>query len=352
MLSGLEMIDCAPYLDPFASSSGGGAIESKGCLTLKNSVIRNCITNDSNSRNNGGSAIYFSGSYLVMEDCTIDSNHAGDQIPNDARAASPGGAISMTGAIVIFTRCTISNNSSGVGTFGGAGGGIYISGGFTRLEQCTVTGNQAASGTTKSHGEGGGIYSSGEVHFISGTVADDEVGTGGRGYGGGISMLGGRLVLENSIVADNRNLGSPVTGKDLSGNNLIFRGVNLIGEETFPEVDALEMGSPNSAGQFVGPLGSPISAMLGPLRDNGGLTPTRLPLEGSLAIDPPAGDVASEFESDQRGFTRIFNGILDIGATEAPDWVAIRIAANQRELLRRKIQKLRRKARTLDRRGK
>lgn len=58
----------------------------------------------------------------------------------------------------------------------------------------------------------------------------------------------------------------------------------------------------------------------GPLQDNGGPTPTRLPLEGSPAIDAgdPALDLGAAPEFDQRGdgVPRVRNGRVDIGAVE------------------------------------
>ncbi len=61
---------------------------------------------------------------------------------------------------------------------------------------------------------------------------------------------------------------------------------------------------------------------LAPLSDNGGPTPTRLPLEGSPALE--AGDNAASYVAttpfDQRGegFPRVLGYAIDIGAVEAP----------------------------------
>lgn len=56
---------------------------------------------------------------------------------------------------------------------------------------------------------------------------------------------------------------------------------------------------------------------LGPLQNNGGPTLTRLPNEGSPALDAGA---TPTFSNDQRGsgFNRIINKMVDIGAVESP----------------------------------
>src|SRR5262249_60736280 len=55
--------------------------------------------------------------------------------------------------------------------------------------------------------------------------------------------------------------------------------------------------------------------LLGPLQDNGGPTPTMALLPGSPALD--AGCNSNAPATDQRGFARIANGTIDIGAFES-----------------------------------
>ena len=57
-----------------------------------------------------------------------------------------------------------------------------------------------------------------------------------------------------------------------------------------------------------------VDPLLGPLQDNGGPTFTQALLPGSPAID--AGDNTDAPLFDQRGFARIVNGTIDIGAYE------------------------------------
>ena len=76
------------------------------------------------------------------------------------------------------------------------------------------------------------------------------------------------------------------------------------------------IGSTSDGSGFRPDLGDQLNVnpLLGPLQDNGGPTFTCALLPGSPAID--AGDNTDAPLSDQRGFTRIVNGTIDIGAYE------------------------------------
>ena len=70
-------------------------------------------------------------------------------------------------------------------------------------------------------------------------------------------------------------------------------------------------------GNLVGTTASPLEVRLGALRTNGGPTLTLLPLGGSPAVD--AGDPLFNGYglTDQRGYARVANGRVDIGAVES-----------------------------------
>ena len=131
---------------------------------------------------------------------------------------------------------------------------------------------------------------------IWGNVALD--GTGEEFVGGGIWIDGGGT-LRNTIVAGNRsNFGE----SDLAGT-FLSRGYNLIGSSRggsgYRETDLLD-----------------VPALLGPLRDNGGPTPTHALLSGSPAVNAGDPDFVPPPETDQRGFPRVVGDRLDIGAYE------------------------------------
>ena len=98
---------------------------------------------------------------------------------------------------------------------------------------------------------------------------------------------------------------------------LTIQGYNLIGDGTGGS-------GYNTSKDLVGTAASPIDPLLGPLQDNGGPTigapgntmslQTQALLPGSPAIG--AGDPTNAPATDERGFPRIVNGKIDIGAFE------------------------------------
>lgn len=60
-----------------------------------------------------------------------------------------------------------------------------------------------------------------------------------------------------------------------------------------------------------------VAPLLGPLQNNGGSTPTMVPLAGSPAVDRIPGTAGSDFPStDQRGISRPQGSMADCGAVE------------------------------------
>jgi hypothetical protein len=134
-----------------------------------------------------------------------------------------------------------------------------------------------------------------------------------NGSGGGIEVLGGNLTLYNSIIANNSNVfpapddidgtidAHLAAGQSPSSNNLIGPG--------------------GSGGLMDGVYGNLVGAAdpkLGPLANNGGPTQTIALLGGSPAIDRGSNALAAAagLTTDQRGFGRIYNRVVDIGAFE------------------------------------
>ena len=178
--------------------------------------------------------------------------------------ADSGGGIYNWFGTVSLSNSTFDGNSANIG---GIGGGISNSDGLT-VNNCTISGNLADGGS------GGGIYQ------------DDSSGS---------------LTLDNSIVADNTSDGSP---SDILGP--ITANSSLIGNST--------------GATIIGGDGKNIldqDPLLGSLGDYGGPTQTIPLLPGSPAID--AGDnslIPSGVTTDQRGYARIVNGTVDIGAIQ------------------------------------
>lgn len=259
-----------------------------------------------------GGAI-FSSENLSLTDVYIHTNYS----------AESGGAIFSTGLLKILSSTLAANEAVG------DGGAIHSSGGV-HLTQSTVSSNQSGD-------EGGAIAAEGvgtELIVISSTLSGNTaVGNGGAihniddnptkfrvlhstvyqntsgGSGGGIYFQDGVLALEHSIVAGNSDVaGSP----DLDNINQfdspqILTRYSLIQDVTGSQ---LTQQGPNLTG---------VDPMLMPLADNGGPTLTHEPIDGSPALNGGNPNIPVPPENDQRGlgFSRILEGVIDIGALES-----------------------------------
>ena len=286
--------------------SGGGVYFSGGSLVIENSAI---FTNRAGNGGEGdysiggeggsGGGLYVSGS-MSIDNASVSGNFAGHGSSGykcrGGDGGSGGGIISVNGPISI-TNSTVSGNFAGNGGEGnqgrpagngGSGGGIYAADSIT-IETCTVSGNRTGdSGWNYSAGHGGnggGIYAAGLLTIESSTVSANHTGIGGinggnDGDGGGIYNLSNPINCTNTIVAGNEALPNPnIYGSISSDANNLTNGVPL----------------------------------LAPLGDYGGPTQTMPPLPGSPVIDAGGG---TAFTNDQRGYSRVVNGAVDIGAVE------------------------------------
>jgi len=241
---------------------GGGIANLGGTLTLIDSAVRDNI-----ARSLGG-GIYNLGATAVLE-------VTGSTVSGNQALFGSGGGIANDQGTVTITNTTISGNTTGF-----FGGGIYHPIGTLALRSATITANAVTSAGQR----GGGIFSTGFV------------------------------TIRNTIIAGNLDTRPyPDCGTE-GGNSLESEGFNLIGDDTGCTIIA-------ASGDAIGTAATPLDAMLGPLVDNGGPTPTHAPLAGSLAIEggnpaaPGGGGVACP-AADQRGVTRPQGTVCDIGAVE------------------------------------
>jgi hypothetical protein len=182
------------------------------------------------------------------------------------------------------------------------------------MTNSTISGNRSVT-------SGGGVLNvaSASTTLINTTITANKANTSGAGgVGGGVANDSGALTIQNSIVAANE-LG--FVFDDCAGN-VVAVGRNLV--RTVDGGACAIVGAP--------PLVS-LSPGLGPLQDNGGVTPTHAPLPGSPAID--AGDpsgcrdgLGGALTVDQRLAPRGANGDpCDLGAVEVQASVALFAAA-------------------------
>ena len=191
---------------------------------------------------------------LIIENSTLAYNHA----------ERNGGAI--WAGNTTLTNSTVTENLAGV-----AGGAIYVRDySLLRLNRSTISANEA--------GTAGGVFF--------------------EGYNGS------SLIWYDSILAGN----SASSYGDCYDNGFYSTPVSLYGV-LGPNRCGIENGYGQSTGNILG-----VDPLLGMLADNGGPTPTMLPLLGSPAIHNGNSQGYSWSTEDQRGYSRSFP--YDIGAVE------------------------------------
>jgi hypothetical protein len=233
---------------------------------------------------------------MTMTDTLVDGNSAVDGYePGPFPPGGSGGGILNYGQLSI-KGTAISNNQAL-----GDGGGLS-NGGAVQIVNSTISGNWTQYG--------GGIANGGTVELESVTIYQNSAHSLGRssGVGGGIASYNG-LTIHNSIIAGNYVYGNTLFsayGPDCYGS-LTSQGYNLLGNSADCSLEGLTDG--NLVDQ---------PALLNPLGDYGGPTPTHAPWFASPALD--AGDPANCLAVDQRGEPRPGDSgnqkHCDIGAVE------------------------------------
>ena len=319
---GIVNLNASTVTNNHAGNAPGVAIRNLGAMALDNSTVsanpgglNGTIANDGTMTldqcvvSNNGNDVVNNGT-LTMTDCTVSGNTAfvGAGVNNVGRATvtdsmfrnnhatNSGGAIANDLGELTITGSTLAGNTALYG------GGIFIFNGQIQLTNSTVSGNVVAR-------QGGGIYyNDGLLDVTSCTVAFNATTQHfslEQWGGGGVYADASRALIRNTIVAGNT---TAQDGPDVLGPMLSL-GYNLVSQTDFS--------SGWVATDLTGTADAPLDARLGPLKDNGGPTPTHALLVGSPAID--AGDPAVLMSLDQRGSVRA--GFLgsrpDIGAFEA-----------------------------------
>jgi hypothetical protein len=293
----LTLNQCTLSGNSARSGPGGGGIYNDGLLTLNQCTLSgNGATYDGGGIGNG-----YDGT-LTMNQCTLSGN-----------GASGGGGIFNSGTLTL-TNCILSGNSA-ANSGGGisSGGGIY-NGRLLTMNQCTLSGNSANI-------EGGGIFNVGTLTLSQCTLSGNSVNYGGGGiYNGDTLTLNQCTLSGNYATYDgggiyNYSVG-PLTLNQctLSGNGANFGGDIDNGSGTVTMTNTIVADTPGLT--FLG-ANNLINSnpLLAPLGNYGGPTQTMPPLPGSPAIG--AGSVAANtFSTDQRGYSRTQNGLIDLGAVE------------------------------------
>ncbi|MBX7156937.1 MAG: hypothetical protein K1X66_00925 [Verrucomicrobiae bacterium] len=258
-LNGTNVISNVKLANGSVVGSGGAIQNASGILTVSNVIFEG-----NTATLFGGGIANLAGGILGVMGCTFVSNTC---------AAAGGAAIDNDTARLTIENSTLTKNTAGPNGAGGIfqfGGGAVMS-----LQSSTLSSNLAGNG----------------------------------GAGAILNSPGTGMDIGHTIVIDNNTADSVTPNINHPAINSL--GFNLIGIT-------------NGAAGFVGnDLINVADALLGPLTDNGGPTPTLLPGLGSPAID--AGTNVALFTTDQREFPRLSGTAMDIGAVET-DYAAVALA--------------------------
>ena len=306
----------------------GGGIRSTGALAITDSTIsdNHLLNLPGRSFNDApaGAGVTVSGGPVTITSTTIERNSI------DWDVGGSGGGLAASGVDdLTITRSTIRDNRIGGDdqSYIAVGGGLAIDGSVASIDRSTIAGNVAfgADGS----GAGAGVAATGSTLTITrSTLSDNSAGTDYAPVDE-VWSAGGRLDIVSSTIfrGSGQPLGPEVALAAVGGSTATIAGSVVAG----PCMGTFTSGGWNVAGPIPGfgfascGLTHPTDLtevpllLLGDLADNGGPTPTHLPLPGSPLLDriPLATpDRCTGTTTDQRG-APVPNGPgCDVGAVE------------------------------------
>ena len=189
------------------ADTGGGAIYSKGIVTLDNSTVESCSAENGGAIYNvsGGELTIQNGSSLISNDCTTN-----------------GGAIYSEGIVTLDNSAVESCSAEN-------GGAIYnVSGGELTIQ------NGSSLITNDCTTNGGAIYSEGVVTLDNSTVESCSAKNGGAIY----NVSGGELTIQNgsSLITNDCTTNG---GSIYNAGNLIVDGSTVTGKGKSTDLTAL-----------------------------------------------------------------------------------------------------------------
>ena len=318
-----------PIFGGYDLSAAAAVDNNGGTVTVSDSVISANVAKIANFVGSGSTIKNFAG-HLTVINSTISGNQAGGifsdggvgsflqhtttlRVINATISGNVGGGIFNSDGDCTVTDSSVSENTGGgIGNVS-LGAGLpppYGTVGTFTLTNCTIAGNTA----------GGIVNGFGGVLTVRNcTIAGNTANTNAVG-GSGIYNAAGHLTLSNTILAKNRG-------------NLIGVGLSVVSLGYNLSDDSSAAGLLNGPGDLNNTsAGLDLNAQGDPrLQDNGGMTKTIALLPGSAAIDKgdPAFNPNPPLPSDQRGFPRVANGRVDIGALETQTPRSLTIAVQR-----------------------
>jgi CSLREA domain-containing protein len=279
-------------------NGNGSILEIKAETTNVVVSIDGLIISDGQALNSDGGGIYVNpirSVVLNITNCALLNN-----------SAQRGGGIYMNNGTLYLINSTVANNKA---TAASGGGGIDITRTTVRIMNSTISGNISTSAVD---GVGGLRLTNSENWFInSSTISyNSSNGTSQLSVGGLLATNGTPGPLSNTILAKNTGLKPDFYGRSSGANNSLIG----ISDETSGFINGQN-------GNIVGTATAPVDPAIGGLSDNGGGLPTHVLLSNSRAIDAGSNMLSIDrfgqpLTIDQRGYNRIINLMVDIGANE------------------------------------
>jgi hypothetical protein len=288
------------------------------------SAIRLYVTDTSAFNPDGTGSMAAAGGGIHTESTTgmtLSDVHVSDTSVEAMKGVAFGGGIAV-GAHAMGTnfldKTHVTGSTALSDVTSAEGGGIASFGSKLSLSRTTVDDNLASGAPGMGETKGGGVFSQGDVDVRDSTIASNKV-TGMLTFGGGVYALGTAALTNVTITANQAVLGDG-GGVTLYGPTSL-RGSIVAGNAHAASNEcqitgALTLGDGNVLGTSCGAPGalgvSTDDPQLAPLADNGGATPTMLPLAGSPALDRYTGCTGL----DQRDAARPQGSACDSGAVE------------------------------------
>ena len=304
----------------------GGCIFSKGNVSLMQSIVSNCTISSTATADAGGGGIDAQGKVYLLNSLVTHNLVTG--VTFDVF----GGGIASAGFeshYAVISGNTVNGGSDNYSVV--LGGGLRASGTID-IESTTISGNAVTGGrpiqpSGQQSAKGGGVSAYGMVTVRNSTISGNSSGGGAGGIV--VSTNGKDLTLLNSTIAFNRSGQDNAAGAQIAATNFDFES-NILANNTWGSAGTNNDLQASTFGALTGshnlvfatsasvPAGTLIGKcpLLGPLRNNGGATPTHALFSHSPAID--AGSNPADLGNDQRGppYLRTLGSGTDIGSYE------------------------------------
>lgn len=273
----------------------GGAIAGAGTVVVEDSVVTD---NESDAAGGG----------IAAQDVVVRRSSITDNVTTDLFGGGGGGGIRATGSVRIVDSIVSGNET----LFAGHGGGVRAP--TVIVRRSTITHNNTGS----FQGSGGAVIGT-RVVITDSTISDNRspAGVGGIDSVGSVELRRSTIVRNEAPDVANLAVRGPFTSSASVLGEPHGRGVScrLGGSVVSDGYNVVSVGGRCGLGAGVGDKIRQARLDLRPLGENGGPTPTHLPIGRRLSIVPASRCGAT---ADQRGEARPQGTYCEAGAVEVP----------------------------------